>query len=124
MTDPHRARLFDMARAAGYHLVPADDLAAADAMTAVAIQQARLMRAALVEVRAALETALPTATEPTPSAVPLCLVALQAVRIIAEALDPVPYRVVTPGPEVRTDLERPPLDVVREVIVDHSEAGA
>lgn len=133
----HEERLHRMARAAGFELVNLVEhrrhLAAQDAISAVCISQARLMRAALVEVRALLETALPTATEPVPRAAPLASAAIQAVRVISEALDPVPFRVVDPAPTlqsgghitVRADLERPPVDVVRpaEAIIDHSEAG-
>ena len=125
----HDDRLHRMARAAGFELVDLVEhrrhLAAQDAISAVCISQARLMRAALVEVRALLETALPTATEPVPRAAPLASAALQAVRVIGEALDPIPFRVVEPGPQVRTDLERPRVDIVRpaEAIIDHSEAG-
>lgn len=120
----HEERLHRMARAAGYQLVDLVEhrrhLAAQDAISAVCISQARLMRAALVEVRALLEPTLQL-----PWNAPAQSAARQAVRVIAEALDPVPFRVVEPGPEVRTDLERPPVDIVRpaEAIIDHSEAG-
>lgn len=115
--DELQRRLARMAHAAGFALVDLQEhrrhVQAQDAMTAVAIQQARLMRAALVEIRAALESGLTAHTwDPLGSA--LAAEAGKAVRIVAEALDPVPFRVVEPGPEVRTDLERPPLDIVRE----------
>lgn len=124
----HEERLHRMARAAGFELVDLVEhrrhLAAQDAISAVCIAQARLMRAALVEIQAALESGLTAHTwDPLGSA--LVTEARKAVRIIAEALDPAPLRVVQPGPEVRTDLERPPVDIARpaEAIIDHSEAG-
>lgn len=95
MTDPHRARLFDMARAAGYHLVPADDLAAADAMSAAAVHEAMRCRAALITVRSLIGRGLTA----------------HATRLIDETLDPAAAQAVA---------QHPPPDVVREVIVDHS----